>query len=157
MVACKIVATTDVPDNLTNIGKAPSHPKPPPPTPTPGSDKEQCGAKITHRCPYCSVYGVSFLTCVTKSVPVLSRNLEQIRNIYPGFSMAEDEMMNNNKRALLYYYYITTIYHIRGHNNRKPLPKCLLDAIHGAYPDPNNNYTGYKPKENHDDTTNLEL
>ena len=106
----------------------------------------------------CSIGGIHFEKCVTLLFPVRSINLSRIRATMQFGVNSIEGMPPNHKRNMCYYFYATSIYQIRGVNNRIKLPICIEAAVRGTYPNKKGkSYVGYKKvEEKEDDGTGYE-
>jgi hypothetical protein len=77
----------------------------------------------------CSMYGVSFVQCVSKCIPVDSRDLENIAQECNFVTCPVKEIDPSRKRNLLYSWYATNVYSIRGKGCTAKFPFCLEVAI----------------------------
>ena len=95
-----------------------------------GESVEGCHGQL------CSMYGTSFIECITKCIPVNSLVLSDIASNNPFVDRPVEEMTAKQKKHLLFYWYATNVYHITGKGNNAKLPECLEDAIRRRIPEP---------------------
>ena len=107
-------------------------------------EKPECTDQ--NRC--CAVYGIRFVNCICKCMPVDKCDLATIKEDCYFATNELDDMQPNHKRNMLYWWYATNIFSISGKGNRGKLPECLEYAIREAYPNPEGvQYKGHRGKK----------
>ena len=84
----------------------------------------------------CSVYGISMISCICKTNPVGSLDLDTIREDCYFADKKVEDMTNSQKRCMIYWWYATNKHRMR-------LPNCLVKAVRDEYPEDDGVYEGF--------------
>ena len=84
----------------------------------------------------CSIYGINFVQCITKTFAINTIVLDDILVDCPFVNddKTSETMINKEKRFLLYWWFATNIFMTCGRHNRVELPSCLIEHIREVYP-----------------------